>query len=192
MFEKTTNKKIGKIILFSGPSGAGKTTIANKILDLDKSFKKIVTCTTRAPRIGEIDGQDYHFLSKDQFLDLIKKDEFIEYAVVYDNYYGSLKKEVLDIINSGKNVLFVVDIVGALTIKKKFPESISFFIKTNDLVELENRLIKRGKDTPNIIKQRLTKAIDELKVENKFDYIIENNFIADTTKKIITLIKNHN
>jgi guanylate kinase len=193
--EKNTDTKtrtgfgvVGKIFVFTGPSGAGKTTIAQTILKETSFFQRIVTYTTRDSREGEMNGIDYNFVSREKFEQLIKNNELLEYANVYGNYYGSLRSDVEKIIASGKNVLFVIDVQGALTIKKKFPSAITIFIKTPSLQVLRERLLKRASDSIEIIEKRLGVAEQELCIENKFDFVVVNDSLSQAvnqTKKII-------
>ena len=178
----------GKVFVFTGPSGAGKTTIANIILKEMNFFKKIVTYTTRKIREGEIDGVSYNFVSKKKFEEFLKKDLLLEYATVYDNYYGSLRKDVEKVISTGKSVMFVVDVQGALTIKKKFSAAITVFIKTPSLEVLRVRLEKRAKDSKEVIEKRMKTAEEELKIEDKFDYIIVNDELDRAVKEMNDLI----
>jgi len=184
----TNSVSKGKLFVFSGPSGAGKSTLAQVVLREFDFFKKVVTCTTRTIREGERAGIDQHFVSREQFEEYIAKDELFEYATVYGNYYGSLKKEVYEIMDSGKCVLFVVDVQGAIAIKQKFPSAIEFFIKTPSLSVLKKRLIKRGTDEMSVIDQRMKTAKDELKLENKFDHIIVNDDLKVAVKDVKKLI----
>ncbi|MFA6064448.1 MAG: guanylate kinase [archaeon] len=178
----------GKLFVFTGPSGAGKSTLAQVILREFDFFKKVVTCTTRAMREGERADIDQHFISRDQFEEHIAKDELFEYATVYGNYYGSLKKEVYEIMDSGKSVLFVVDVQGALAIKQKYPSAIDVFIKTPSLSVLKKRLIKRGTDEMSVIEQRMKTAKDELKLESKFSHIIVNDDLKLAIKEVQKLV----
>jgi len=183
------NKRKGKIFVITGPSGVGKTSIRDGVLKKSKSFKKIITCTTRPMREGEKDGVDYHFFSKQKFLGLIKKKAFFENALVYGNYYGSLKKEVNAAISSGKNVLFTVDVVGALSIKKNYSGAITVFIKPPTIDDLEERLATRGKDSSEIIQKRLDVAKKEMGQMGKFDFIVVNDVLSDAIFEMLQIVK---
>ncbi len=181
--------KKGKLFIFSGPSGSGKTSIAEPLLKKLKFLKKVITCTTRKARKGEKNNLHYHFFSKKQFEKLLKEKKFLEHAIVYGNYYGSLRSEVEEVLASGKSVLFVVDVKGALSIKKKFPKTITIFIKTPTLGDLEKRLRTRGKDDAKAIKKRLSIAKRELKKSKEFDYIIVNDVLKDAIKETEKIIR---
>jgi guanylate kinase len=169
------NKQKGRIYVITGPSGVGKTEIGKSILNnKELELKKAITCTTRSKRKGEKDGVDYFFLTKEEFIENIKKDKMFEFAEVYGNYYGSRKKDIEKILNSGKNILFIVDVVGALSLKKLDKGCITIFIKAENPAELKRRLIGRNTDSVEIIKGRLKTALAELKLENKFDKIVIN------------------
>ena len=169
-------KKKGKIFIITGPSGVGKTEIAKSILKKKNlRLKRVVTCTTRPPRKGEINGKDYFFLTKEEFLKNINKNAMFEYAKVYENYYGSRKKDVYRIINMGNNVLFVVDVRGAFNIKRIDKAAQVVFIKAESISELKQRLIGRNKDSNSIIHKRLNFALRELKQANKFDHVVINH-----------------
>jgi guanylate kinase len=179
----------GKLFVFTGPSGSGKTTLAQSVLKEYDFFQRVVTCTTRAPREGEVNGKDYHFVSKEKFLDFIAQGALLEYATVYDNYYGSLKAEVEKVIESGKSVLLVVDVQGALTIKQKFPSAVNIFIKTPSLSILKKRLIMRGTDSMAVIDKRMQTAKEELKLENKFDYVVVNADLQKAIDEVKLIVK---
>jgi guanylate kinase len=190
--KKTENsksaKKKGLLFVFTGTSGSGKTTLMSYVLKDLPFCKRIVTCTTRAPRAGEKHGVDYYFISKEKFEEYIKKGALLEYAVVYGNYYGSLRSEVEELINYGKSVIVCVDVQGAKTMKKVFPSSVVIFIKAPSLEVLKKRLEARGKDSPQVIETRLNTAKKELKLENDFDYLVVNDALkssVDDVKKII-------
>ena len=185
--------KNGKLIVIAAPSGSGKTTIV-KNLTSDKSLNLgfSVSATSREKRKNEIDGKDYYFLSKGEFKEKINLNEFVEWEEVYDNtFYGTLKSEINDLNNLGKNLIFDIDAIGGLSIKKEFPEStLTVFICPPSLEELENRLRKRGTDSEEKIKIRLSKASKEMSMSMLYDYAIENHNLEETVAKVKTLINN--
>ncbi len=179
-----------KFIVIAAPSGSGKTTIVNKLLkekNLNLSFS--VSATSRAPRNNEVDGLNYFFLSKDEFLKRIENNEFIEWEEVYENaYYGTLISELEN--SSQKNLIFDIDVVGGLNIKKKFPkQTITIFVKPPSIDELEKRLISRNLDSDSSIKTRIHKAKDEILLADEFDYIVENNILETSYSKVLELVK---
>jgi guanylate kinase len=185
------DKKIGKIFLITGPSGAGKTEVAKAILANKKlNIKRIVTCTTRSPRIGEIDAKDYFFLTKEEFLKNIKDSKMFEYAEVYGNYYGSRKEDVEKLIKSGTNVLFITDVQGAVSLKKIDKRVVGIFLKAESTAELKRRLTNRATDSEEVIKKRIDVALSELKLENKFDHkvINPNGKIEQAIKEVEEII----
>ena len=178
-----------KFIVIAAPSGSGKTTIVSKLLkekNLNLSFS--VSATSRAPRNNEVDGLNYFFLSKDEFIKRIENKEFIEWEEVYENtYYGTLISELEN--SSKKNLIFDIDVVGGLNIKKKFPkQTITIFIKPPSINELETRLINRNLDSDSSIKTRINKAKDEILLADKFDYIVENNILETSYSKVLELV----
>lgn len=181
----------GKLIIFSAPSGSGKTTIVRKMLENDDfRLKFSVSATSRKKRNNEIDGKDYYFISADEFRQKIKNNEFIEYEEVYKNqFYGTLKSEVDRIINNNNNVIFDIDVVGGLNIKKQFGDiALTVFIKPPSIDELENRLRKRGTEDEKSISKRLAKAEHELTYATQFDKIIVNDDLQiayNETEKIL-------
>ena len=185
--------KNGKLIVIAAPSGSGKTTIVKNLI-ADKSFNLgfSVSATSREKRKNEIDGKDYYFLSKGEFKEKINLNEFVEWEEVYDNtFYGTLKSEINDLNNLDKNLIFDIDAIGGLSIKKEFPEStLTVFICPPSLEELENRLRKRGTDSEEKIKIRLSKASKEMSMSMLYDYAIENHNLEETVAKVKTLINN--
>lgn len=170
--------KTGKLIVFSAPSGSGKTTIVHyllqqKVLNLDFS----VSATSRKKRGAEIHGKDYYFISLKKFQKYIEKEDFIEWEEVYvNNLYGTLKKEIKRIWKLGKHVIFDIDVVGGLNIKKKFPEqTLAVFVQSPSIDEMEHRLRKRKTDSEEKIKERVAKAEKELKFAKEFDVILVND-----------------
>ncbi len=172
----------GKLIIFSAPSGAGKTTIVKRLLE--KHGDKLafsISASTRAPRGAEVDGKDYYFTSKEDFLHKIAKHEFIEFEEVYaGTFYGTLRKEVERIWAEGKSVIFDIDVVGGLRLKSKFPEkALAIFVNPPSLEVLKDRLRGRGTDTEEKLQERFAKAESELSYADKFDVVL-NNFDLDT------------
>ncbi|MFA5818156.1 MAG: guanylate kinase [Bacteroidales bacterium] len=167
----------GKLVIISAPSGAGKTTIVKHLLDSGLKLAFSVSATTRPLRGNETDGKDYFFLTVPEFKKRIENNEFVEWEEVYkDLLYGTLKSELERIWAKGNFVLFDVDAKGGINLKKKFgTNSIALFIMPPSIEDLENRLVKRGTDSPEKIRMRVDKARDELKLANQFDTVIVNN-----------------
>ncbi len=168
----------GKLIVFSAPSGSGKTTIVQYLLKQEElNLEFSVSATSREPRGKEIHGTDYYFISLKEFKQHIKNQDFLEWEEVYrDNFYGTLKTEIERIWSLGKNVIFDIDVVGGLRIKKKYPqETLAVFVKPPSVDELKIRLKKRKTESDEKINMRIAKASVELATAPQFDYIIENN-----------------
>ncbi len=181
--------KKGKFIVISGPSGVGKGTICKKIIS-DLKLEYSVSMTTRQKRDGEIDGINYYFTTKEDFEKRIKNDEFIEYAIYNDNYYGTLKKEVIDKINMGKNIICEIEVQGAKQIKKLFPEALLIFIMPPSIEELRNRLINRHTNDLEDVERRIKIAKEENKYKDIYDYIVINDDLEKATNKVKEIIAN--
>ena len=170
------NKK-GIALIVTAPSGAGKTTLIKKLLNEFSNITFSISYTTRKPREGEVHGKDYFFVSKEEFKRLIDKGFFAEWAEVHGNYYGTPVSFVNETLEKGKDVLFDVDIKGALQLKKNLKDSISVFILPPSKKVLEERLRKRGKDSEKDIVLRINRAKEELLVAYKFDFLILNDLL---------------
>ena len=184
----------GKLIVFSAPSGSGKTTIVRHLLkqqELKLDFS--ISATSREARGNEVNGQDYYFLSLKDFKQKIKNDEFLEWEEVYrDNFYGTLKSEVERIWKKGKHVIFDIDVVGGLDIKNIYPEStLAVFVKPPSIEELKIRLKKRKTESDDKISMRVAKASIELATAPQFDFIIENNHLGTALKEAYNLVSNY-
>lgn len=181
----------GKVVILSAPSGCGKTTLARHLLSIEKlNFKFSVSATTRKKRDHEINGKDYFFFSQEEFKNSIDNQDFIEYEKVYeDMYYGTLKSEVNNLIVN-HNIVFDVDVIGALSLKKYFKSlSISIFIKPPSIDILEKRLIDREKNDPSEIKERVGKAEIEMKKEADFDSVIINEDLDVAKQELIDKVE---
>ena len=190
--DKTKIKK-GKLIIFSAPSGSGKTTIVQHLLkqtELNLVFS--ISATSRDKRGQEIDGKDYYFISAKEFKNIIKEDGFVEFEEVYDeNFYGTLKKEVTELRELGKHVIFDIDVVGGLNIKKQFAtEALSIFVKPPSLEEMESRLRNRKTDSEEKIIERVAKATQEMKFAQEFDVILINDNLDIAKKEAYAIVKN--
>lgn len=181
---------MNKAIIFCAPSGSGKTTIVRHLLAIDKRLMFSVSACTRAKRESEVNGKDYYFLTKDDFLNKIANDEFLEYEEVYGgNFYGTLKAEIERIWSLGKTVIFDVDVVGGMNIKKYFGEqALAIFVKPPGVKELEARLRYRSTETEETLKMRVNKAIHELEYESKFEVVLENIILEDALAKAEKLV----
>lgn len=181
----------GKLVIFSAPSGAGKTTIVHHLLNVIPELQFSVSACSRAKRAGEEDGVDYYFIGVDAFKKKIANDEFIEWEEVYkDNYYGTLKSEINRIWGLGKHVIFDVDVVGGLNLKKIFGDkALAVFVMPPSIESLEERLKKRETETPESIARRMAKAGWELDTANQFDKIVLNANLNDAFKEAEKIVK---
>ncbi len=182
----------GKIFVISAPSGTGKTTIQRLLLKAMPSLKSVITCTTRKPRNGEKNGVDYKFLTEKDFEEKIKNGEFLEYANVYGNFYGTPKKEVIEKLSKGENVLLVIDTQGGMNVKRIFPDAVLIGILPPSIKEQEKRLRKRGDVSEEEIRKRLEAAKNERKTLLKYyNYRVINKEIGKTVEKIRKIVEKH-
>ena len=179
----------GVLLVVSGPSGAGKGTICSMLREQLPNLGYSVSVTTRQPRTGEVDGVNYFFKTVDEVKEMIAKDELLEYAEVYGNYYGTPREYVMEQLKSGKDVLLEIDIQGALQVKKRFPEGVFVFIVPPSLDELSARIYKRGTDSEDVIKRRLASAASELTYAAEFDFIIVNDIAEKAADKVLTIME---
>lgn len=180
-----------KLIIFSAPSGSGKTSMVKEILKSDIPFGFSVSATSRQPRQGEEHGKDYYFFSVDEFKSRVDNNEFLEWEEVYQNqYYGTLKSDVERLRNQGKNVLFDVDVIGGLNIKKYYGnDALSIFVQAPSAVELKNRLKGRGTENDESLQKRLDKAEYEMTFASQFDAIIVNDNLKTAVRECLDLIR---
>jgi guanylate kinase len=179
------------LIVVSAPSGSGKTTIAKKIMEKFPFIKFSVSATTRPKRNGEIDGKDYFFLTKEEFEKKIQNGELLEWEEIYGNYYGTLKSVVESALKNGDILLFDIDVNGAISIKKKFPDdSVLIFIKPPSIETLKERLKRRKTETEEQIKKRLERVPMELGKAEFFDYIIVNDKLENTVNAVLRVVFN--
>ena len=181
----------GKCVIFSAPSGAGKTTIVHHLLKQDLGLEFSVSACSRDPRENEVNGKDYHFLGLEEFRKRIADDAFVEWEEVYsNNFYGTLKSEMERIWSQGKTVIFDVDVIGGLNLKKQFKEdAFAVFVKPPSYDELEKRLRGRSTESEEKINQRMEKATKELSFAPKFDCILVNDDLAEACDKAEELLK---
>ncbi|MDR0698296.1 MAG: guanylate kinase [Tannerella sp.] len=181
-----------KLIILSAPSGAGKSSVIQHLLQQELPLKFSISATSRAPRGNERHGVDYYFLTPEEFRSHIEKGDFLEYEEVYkDKFYGTLKSEVERITNAGQNIVFDIDVVGGCNIKKMYGDrALSIFIQPPSIDELRLRLEKRGTDAPEVIESRLEKAIYELRFAPEFDVIIINNELTKAQNEVLETVRN--
>ncbi len=182
---------MSKLIIFSAPSGTGKSTLVRYLLELDLNLQFSISATSRPPRGDEKNGVEYFFITSQEFKEKIANNDFIEYEEVYhDRFYGTLKSNVDDILESGKNVVFDIDYVGGLNVKKIYGErALAIFIMPPSVQALRQRLEKRGTDTPQVIENRLAKAEHEMSFASQFDIIIENDDFDRAKKETYDVVK---
>ena len=181
----------GKLVIVSGPSGSGKSTITKKVRDI-LNIPLSISATTRKPRVGEVDGVDYYFLTTNEFEKKIENDEFFEYANVHGNYYGTLISQIDKKLELGQNVILEIDVQGGIIAKSKRPDAILIFCRTEDENILENRLRARNTDSEEIILKRLENAKKELEYEKKYDYVIVNKELEISIQELINIINGEN
>ncbi|MEZ5105371.1 MAG: guanylate kinase [Draconibacterium sp.] len=184
-------KSKGKLIIFSAPSGAGKTTIVKHLLQKDLALEFSISATSRAPRNNEVDAKDYYFMTNEEFHKKVQNNEFLEWEEVYERTcYGTLKSEVERIRDKGKNVIFDVDVVGGLNIKRYYgSEALAIFVKPPSVEELENRLRNRSTETEEKIQMRIAKAEHELSFAEQFDVVLINSDLEKACKEAKKLIQ---
>jgi guanylate kinase len=171
------------LIVISGPSGVGKDSVLARLKELDHTFHFVVTANTREKRPGEVEGQDYHFVSVGEFAEMIEKGELLEYAIVYGDYKGIPKQQVREALASGKDVVMRIDVQGAMTIRRLVPEAVLIFLMTSAEDELADRLRMRKTETPDSLKMRLATAREEFKRISEFDYVVVNR--ADSLDRAV-------
>ena len=179
----------GILFVLSGPSGTGKGTVCNEIMMREDKLTISVSSTTREKRVGETDGETYNYVSKDDFLGMIDRDEMLEYAIYNGNYYGTPKKTVEELLLDGKDVMLEIEPQGALQVKKLFPEAVLLFLVPPSMAELKNRLITRGRESAEEIEQRITNAKWELEQADKYTVLIENDDIEDCVCDVLDYIE---
>jgi len=179
----------GFLLIISGPAGTGKGTVCKELLKRNKDIVFSVSATTRQPRVGEVDGVNYYFVTKEKFESMIENDEFLEYAYVHTNYYGTPKKFVLDQIEKGEIVLLEIDVQGAMQIKKNFSEAVFIFLLPPTMEELKNRIVKRGTETEEDINRRYENAFKELDFVGNYDYFVINDVVEDAVADIEAIIR---
>ena len=181
---------MSNIFIISAPSGCGKTSLVRELCQTYSFLEQTVSYTTRDIRSGEVDGQDYHFISKDEFIKNKKNNKFIESQNVYDNFYGTTYESINEILASGKDAILEIDYKGMRLIKSKIPSSQSIYILPPSIEELEKRLLDRGLDSDEVIEKRVSKAKDELKYVKFADYTVMNDNFAQATKSLKAIILN--
>ena len=179
----------GILIVVSAPAGCGKDTILEQALRADDNLFYSVSATSRAMRPGETDGVSYYFRTREQFEDMIKNGELLEYTEYVGNYYGTPKKAVSDMLEAGKDVILKIEIEGAANVKKIFPECVMVFILPPSFRELERRLHKRGTETDDVIAQRLETARKELTFAENYDYLITNAALEDAVADFLAVVR---
>lgn len=182
------NRGRGLLIIISGPSGAGKGTICKSFMERNKNVALSVSATTRAPRAGEVEGVNYYFMSKEKFKEKIGHNDFLEYAEVYDNFYGTPKSNVEEILESGKDVILEIDIQGALKVKENTEEGVFVFILPPSMEELKQRIIKRGSETPESLMKRFKSAYKEINYISKYNYAVVNDTVDIAVQKLEAII----
>lgn len=182
--------KKGKLFILSGPSGVGKGSLS-KILLADDGLNVVfsTSATTREPREGEENGKDYFFMSKEKFANMIKKDKFIEYAKFVDNYYGTPREAVENLLSSGKNVILEIEVQGAIQVITKDPKVVSIFIAPPNIEELKKRLMSRGSESKEVIEARIEQAKFELALKSKYSHVVVNDELIKCAAKIAAIIR---
>ena len=180
------------LFVISAPSGAGKTSIVKEILNKDLGLVFSVSATTRKQRANEIDGKDYYFLSQDDFKKKIADNELIEYEEVYGNFYGTLRSVIDDNVNAGKDVIFDIDVNGALSLKKEYRDkAVLIFIMPPSVDTLKQRLSDRKTETPEQLQNRIKRVGHEMDTKDKFDHIVTNDDLPRAVKEVEEIIKKY-
>ena len=174
----------GMLLVISGPSGAGKGTLYNRVLAADPTITFSVSYTTRGPRPGEVDGKDYCFVTEEQFRQMLDRDGFLEHADVHGHLYGTPRQPVLDALEAGRSVMLDIDPQGALQVMEKMPDCVSVFILPPSFAELRRRLTGRGTEKPEEIERRLRNARGEVALMNKYQYLVINDDLEEAYRTL--------
>ncbi|HZQ69050.1 MAG TPA: guanylate kinase [Terriglobales bacterium] len=177
-----------KVFIISAPSGSGKSTLVKGVREVVPNLKFSISYTTRAPRGSEREGREYYFVSRSQFEDMLARDQFLEHADVFGNYYGTAKRFLYDAEQTGQDLLLDIDVQGAAQIKGKLPEAVSIFVLPPDRKTLEARLRDRGQDAEQVIERRLATATREIENYSKYDYILVNDRLADSIEALKSIL----
>ena len=189
MKDNLNTDRRGMMIVLSSPSGAGKTSLSRKLLEKNKNLFLSISFTTRPPRPLEVNENDYFFVSDEKFIDMLNKDEFLEHAKVFDFYYGTPKKPVMNALKGGKDILFDIDWQGTQQLMNSVQDDlVKIFVLPPSAKELEKRLLKRNQDTDETVKNRMSKASDEISHYAEYDYIIINEDFDESLKKINSIL----
>ncbi|MEG1312588.1 MAG: guanylate kinase [Romboutsia sp.] len=181
-------KRKGLLLVVSGPSGAGKGTICKDLLKENNQIKLSVSATTRKPRTGEVDGVNYFFIEKDKFTNMIENGEFLEYAQIYDNFYGTPKAAIIECLEKGQDVVLEIEMQGAKQIKEVYPEGVFIFVLPPSLEELKNRIVGRGTESKEEIDKRFSCAFEEINQIVNYDYFVINKDVSASVKDIESII----
>ncbi len=184
-----SNELKGLLVVISAPSGTGKTTLTHMLLKEFPNMEFSVSYTTRPPRPGEVNGKDYYFVDRETFERMIEEGDFLEWAEVYGNLYGTSKSQVLKALNEGKDIILDIDTQGALQVKKNFPEAVLIFVLPPSLSELERRLRRRGTDDEETIERRLKVAREEIRRAPLYNYIVVNDVLEVAFENLKSIIR---
>ncbi len=180
----------GLLIVFSGPSGVGKGTVRSKIFeDKTNKFEYSVSMTTRKQRPGEVDGKDYYFRTREEFEEMIRQGQMLEYAEYVGNYYGTPLTYVNQTLDQGRDVFLEIEVQGALQVKEKVPDGVFVFLTPPDLVELRDRLVGRGTESVDVIDSRIAKAKEEIRLMSEYDYAVVNDEVALAAERVKRIIE---
>lgn len=182
---------LGTLYIVSAPSGAGKTSLVSKLTSEDLLIRVSVSTTTRAMRSGEQDGVNYHFVSLEAFEQKIQSGDFLEYAKVFDNYYGTSKTSVIEQLNAGQDVILEIDWQGAQQVRRLFPDAISVFIMPPSIEELQRRLTGRGTDSEEVIASRMNQAVSEMEHYQEYDYVVINDDFDTALHQLHSIFISH-
>ncbi len=181
-------KRKGSLFIVSAPSGAGKTTLCKEVVLSLPGLKESVSYTTRPPRRGEVNGRDYIFITRDEFRAMVERGEFVEWAEVHGELYGTSKKRLEELMSSGNDVIMDIDVQGAMQLKEKYREGIYIFVLPPSMEALEERLRARMANSEEEIEERLRRAVEEMKYYYKYDYVIINNVLKNALKELEAII----
>ncbi|WP_226034996.1 guanylate kinase [Aquibacillus saliphilus] len=179
----------GILFILSGPSGVGKGTVRKALFDKDIGLKYSISMTTRPIRTGEREGTDYFYRSKSEFEDMIQNNKLLEYAEYVGNYYGTPRDYVEQTLESGNDVFLEIEVQGALQVKKNFPEGVFIFLFPPSLEELKNRIVSRGTETEDLVKNRLMAAREEIEMMDAYDYVVVNDKIETAVHKVQSIVR---